>query len=105
MDDASHQCEFIHETILFELLVTFFASKRFLPSKFVHWRRFPNTKTFCHMLGMNEVHYSAAERRSAGAEGDSLSRDPLSLRLFPSGQAMHHLAPAQSKVIFEENDP
>ena len=30
------------------------------------------------MHGMNEVHYSVAERRSFGAEGDSLSREPFS---------------------------
>ena len=40
MDEASHQCEFVHETILFELLVTFFARMRFLTSVSLFMRQY-----------------------------------------------------------------
>ena len=43
-----HQCEFSDDTILFELLVTFFARMRLLPSNFINWKRLPKLLvTFC----------------------------------------------------------
>ena len=47
-DEVSHQCEFHHGTISFELLVTFFARIKFLTSMFVHEKRSPKLLvTFC----------------------------------------------------------
>ena len=34
--------------------------KRFLPSKFVHWKRFPNSQTSCNILCKDEVPYQYA---------------------------------------------
>ena len=47
-DEVSHQCEFVHEIILSERLVTFYARMRLLSNKFVHEKRSPKLLvTFC----------------------------------------------------------
>ena len=55
MDEVLHQCEFVHEKILFKFLVTFLVRMWFLTSKFVNRRRLLNAQTLCHILCRDEI--------------------------------------------------